>query len=125
MRIHIRALIGAAQERPLYPDELLEELNNCHWGGQFPDIRNVLLPLRYEQNIISNRGEKNGTYPCAIEYVTALLHDRWTIRGVVSLGQRAQPWLMESGFSYIEIPESASLPGSVVAAQVRSAFGWV
>ena len=115
--LHIRAFISAVQEKKsVSPEELLLDLNDSHWKGQFKNLRNALVPLRYDPA----EGQ-----PAAEFYAQALLDDGWSIKVVVSLGEPARPWLQNSGLPYIEIPNSTSLPSNAIAAQVRAAFGWV
>ncbi len=117
MVLHMRAFISAVQEKKaVSPEELLRDLNDSHWKGQFKSMRNALVPLRYDPD---------SGQPAAECYVQALLNDGWTIKGIASLGEKARDWLKNSGLPYIEVPNSTSVPSNVVAAQVRAAFGWL
>ena len=113
----MRSLVSAAQEAKRTPKELLDELNGKnHWQGEFDTVRNAVLVLRYDAF--------NGC-PDGKMYIHDFVNDGWVIQCVVSLGEPARDWVRLSGFQFLEIPNSASLPSNAVAAKVRTAFGWL
>ncbi len=120
LQIHIRGLVGAAQEKGILPGAWVEKLESTtHWHGGFPSVRNIIATLRYDAETVGGM-----IYPPGEDYVAALIDAGWDVRAIISLGEHSRTWVRHSGLPCISIPESRSLPSSAIAVTVRRALGW-
>jgi hypothetical protein len=118
IRIHISVMVGAVQERKkLKPDDLVKELNSSKgWAGDFQQVRNALIVLRYDAI---------EQFPDGKNYVDALLRDGWRVACIASLGEHTRDWVRQSGIPYVDVAESKKMPSNAVASVIRKAFGWI
>jgi hypothetical protein len=120
LQIHVRGLIGAAQEKGILPSVWVTEMEStAHWRGGFPSVRNIIATLRYDAETTGGT-----VFPPGEDYVDALINAGWSVRAIVSLGEPARNWIRQSGLPYLSILKSQSMPSNAIAATVRKALGW-